>query len=70
MGKIKKQNKNRVAQKKRSRQIVREGSPGARSETTGMGLGFVKRFISINPGLPSRTIARAVSSVILGFSTF
>jgi len=29
--------KKRVAQKKRYRQLVREGSPGGRSETTGVG---------------------------------
>jgi len=32
-------NRNRVAQKKRPGQIVRAGSPGGRSETTGVGFG-------------------------------
>jgi len=47
-------NKNRVAQKKRSGK-VREGSPGGRSETAGVG--FVKH-VGFKPGvkIPLRSI--------------
>ena len=48
---MKKYNQNQVAQKKTVQAKVREGSPGGRSETTGVG--FVKE-VGFKPGVKER----------------